>query len=149
MLTNRSAFILPLTLVAYPGPSQNMQPQIIREPPPNLTVPCTSLSLNPSPGIFHTHFFPSDPKQLILVLFNYITLFQSSTVQSLYASAKSILSLLCFLKREGHFCLVTAFIPVLVTIFTIPYNTLFSHPFLLFLKHSLVMTYFFSHDIIF
>ena len=112
MLTKRSASILPSILAAYPGPSQTIQPQIIREPPPNLTIPCTSLSVNPSSGFFHTHFFPSDLKQLILVSSDHITLFQSSTVQSLCASAKSILSLLCFLERKGCFCLVTAFIPV-------------------------------------
>ena len=64
MLMKRSASILPSILVTFPGPSQDIQPQIIRKSPPNLTVHCTSLSLNPSPGIFHTHFFPIWPQMI-------------------------------------------------------------------------------------
>ena len=64
MLMKRSASILPSILVTFPGPSQAIQPQIIRKSPPNLTVCCTSLSLNPSPGIFHTHFFPIWPQMI-------------------------------------------------------------------------------------
>src|SRR5258708_32877368 len=56
-------------------------PHNITCPPPNLSVPSTSLSLRPSPFFFHTHFLPSDPKRLILVSSDQMTLFQSSTVQ--------------------------------------------------------------------
>ena len=45
------------------------------KPPPILSVCCTSLSLNSSPGIFYAHFFLSEPKWLILVSFDQITLF--------------------------------------------------------------------------
>src|SRR5258705_11520768 len=65
---------------AYPTPSHPKQPHNITCPPPNLSVPSTSLSLRPSP-FFHTHFLPSDPKRLILVSSDQMTLFQSSTVQ--------------------------------------------------------------------
>src|SRR5258707_11849681 len=51
--------------------SHPKQPHNITCPPPNLSVPSTSLSLRPSPFFFHTHFLPSDQ----------MTLFQSSTVQ--------------------------------------------------------------------
>ena len=56
-------------------------PQNIRCPPSNLTVSSTSLGLNCSPALFHTHFLPSDPIRLILVSSDHTTLFQSSRVQ--------------------------------------------------------------------
>src|SRR6266478_6542090 len=59
--------------------SHPKQPHNITCPPPNLSVPSTSLSLRPSPFFFHTHFLPSDQ----------MTLFQSSTVQCSWALAKS------------------------------------------------------------
>ena len=37
-------------------PSHPKQPHNITCPPPNLSVPSTSLSLRPSPFFFHTHF---------------------------------------------------------------------------------------------
>ena len=74
-----------------------------------------SLSLSPSPAFFHTHFLPSDPKQLILVSSNQITLFQSSRVLSLCASANSNLALLCFWERNEHFFLTTGFIPAFLS----------------------------------
>ena len=80
-----------------------------------LDRPHTSLALNPSPGIFHTHIFPITPKIIDFGLIWPNNPFQSPTVQSLCASAKSILWLLCFLERKGHFCFVTAFFPVLPT----------------------------------
>src|SRR5579871_4351314 len=82
-----------------------MQPHIIREPPPNFLVSFTSLSLKPSPGFFQTHFLPSDPSLLILVSSDHTTFFQSSRVQCWCARAKSILSLLQFLKKPFQ-CLV-------------------------------------------
>ena len=87
-----------------------MQPHIITDPPPNLTVPFTSLSLRPSPAFFQAHFLPSEPMQLILVSSDHITCFQSSTAQSWWLKAKSNLSLLWCLKRRGCFCFTTAFI---------------------------------------
>ena len=48
-------------LVAYPTPSYIIHPQIMMGPP-NLAVPTTSLTLGPSPGFFHTHLHPSDPR---------------------------------------------------------------------------------------
>src|ERR1700761_7324113 len=44
--------------------------------------------------LFHTHFRPSEPNLLILDSSDHISLFQSATVQSLWAIAKSSLSLL-------------------------------------------------------
>ena len=92
-------------------PSHSMQPHTISDPPPNFLVSCTTLSLNPSPAFFHTHCLPSDPIRLILVSSDQTTFFQSSTVQSLCARAKSILSLLCLAERSGLFLFTTAFIP--------------------------------------
>ena len=83
----------------------------IREPPPNLTVPWTSLSFKPSPSLFHTHRFPSDPKQLNFVSSVHTIFYQSSTVQCWWASAQSMRILLCFLERNGRFRFITAFIP--------------------------------------
>src|SRR3979490_3354464 len=70
-----------------------MQPHTITDPPPNFTVPSTSLSLSPCPALFQAHLLPSDPRQFILVSYYHTTLFQSSRVQSLCLVAKSILSL--------------------------------------------------------
>src|SRR6201999_3551389 len=84
-------------------PHHPIQPHIIKLPPPNFRVPCTSLSLSLSPLSFHTHFLPSDPRQLILVSSNQITLFQSSIVQFSWARAKSILAFLWLLESKGHF----------------------------------------------
>src|ERR1700719_4150786 len=104
--------ILPSILQAYPTPSHIIHPHTITEPPPNFIVPSTNLSPTLfSPCFFHTHFFPSDPNLLILVSSDQTTLFQSSTVQSLCATAKSILSFLCLLLSKGIFFLVTAFRP--------------------------------------
>ena len=46
---------------------------------PLFSGPC---SINPSPTQFPTHCFPSDPILLVLVPYNQITLFQSSTAHS-------------------------------------------------------------------
>src|SRR5882672_1589475 len=81
MSTYWSAFILPSTSASCPTPFQPIHPHTMMFPPPNLTVPCTSLSIKPSPTFFHTHYFPSDPILLILVSSDQMTLFQSSTVQ--------------------------------------------------------------------
>src|SRR6266705_4607020 len=105
MDTQRSPSILPSILQAYPGPSHNMHLQTITDPPPNFTVPLTNLSLRPSPPFFHAHFLPSDPSLLAFVSSDHTTLFQSSTVQSLCPSAKSILALLCLAVRRGFFFL--------------------------------------------
>src|SRR3979490_2092297 len=76
-------------------------------PPPHFTVPCTSLSISPSPACFHTYCFPSDPILLILVTSDQITLFQSSTVHSLCLRAKANHFFLCTAVSNGFF-LVTA-----------------------------------------
>ncbi|KAG2353107.1 hypothetical protein BDR07DRAFT_1434463 [Suillus spraguei] len=81
MSTYCSAFIFPSTSASIPTPFHPIQPHTIKEPPPNLTVPLTSLSVRPSPFFFHTYTFPSDPILLILVSSDHITRFQSSTVQ--------------------------------------------------------------------
>jgi hypothetical protein len=47
------------------------------------------LSLNSSPTFFQTHFLPSNPRWLILVSLNHITLFQFSRVHFLWLFAKS------------------------------------------------------------
>src|SRR6266852_7577360 len=88
-------------------PSQNIQPHIITFPPPNFTVLSTSLSLNGSPTSFHTHFLPSDPRQLILVSSVQRILFQSSIVYSLHLSAHCNLSLLWRALRRGCFLFTT------------------------------------------
>lgn len=68
------------------------QPHIIKFPSPNLTIPCTSLSESPSSAFFHDHILLSDSKQLILVLSDHTTHFQSFRVQCWCARAKSILN---------------------------------------------------------
>ena len=107
----RSPSILPSIQHVYSSLSQSMQPHSITDPPPNFTVPLTSLSLSPSPTLFQAHFLPSDPRWLILVSSDHTTLFQSSRVQSLYLITKSILCFLCFCNRRGLFFFTTAFIP--------------------------------------
>ena len=108
----RSPSILPSILHAYSGPSQNMQPHSITDPPPNFIVPLISLSFSPSLALFQAHFLPSNPRGLILVSSDHTTLFQSFRVQSLCLIAKSILFFLCFCNRRGFFFFTTAFIPV-------------------------------------
>src|SRR6266850_5470287 len=80
MDTYWSASIFPSTSARWPTPFHPIQPHTMMFPPPNLTVPCTSLSISPSPACFHTHSLPSDPNLLLLVSSDEITLFQSSTV---------------------------------------------------------------------
>src|SRR5882757_5716130 len=82
-----SPSILPSILHAYPTPSHSMHPHTITDPPPNLRVPPTCLSLSPSPAFFQAHFLPSDPSLLIFVSSDHTTLFQSSTVQCWCARA--------------------------------------------------------------
>src|ERR1700722_5867570 len=107
-----SASIFPSILVAYPMPSQNIQPHIITFPPPNFTVLSISLSIKGSPTSFHTHFLPSDPRRLILVSSVHTTLFQSSIVYSLHLSAHCNLSLLWRADRRGRFLFTTGCKPI-------------------------------------
>src|SRR5882757_4409360 len=109
MSTYWSASILPSTSASCPTPFQPIHPHTMMFPPPNFTVPWTSLSINPSPTCFHTHCFPSDPILLILVSSDQITLFQSSTVHSLCLKAKANLFFLCATVSNGFFFFVTAF----------------------------------------
>src|SRR5437588_3232371 len=109
MATYCSASILLSTSLRTPTPFHLMQSHIISEPPPNLTVPLTSLAFSPSPLFFHTYSCPSDPILLILVSSDHITLFQSSTVQCWYLRAKANLLLLLPLESRGFFFFTTAF----------------------------------------
>src|SRR5215813_630530 len=108
MFTYWSAFIFPSTSTSCPTPFHPIQPHTIIFPPPNLTVPWTSLLINLCPTCFHTHFFPSDPNLLTLVSSDQITLFQSSTVHSLYFKAKANHFLLWAAVSNGFFFFVTA-----------------------------------------
>ena len=54
---------LSINPTCHPAPSHVMHPHI-KDPPPNFFVPCTNLSLKPSPSFFHTHILPSDPNNL-------------------------------------------------------------------------------------
>ena len=54
--------IHPTINLANKANSQVIQPHIMREPPPNFRIPSTSLSLRPSPVLFHAHLHPSDPR---------------------------------------------------------------------------------------
>ena len=101
MATYCSAFILSSTSLKIHIPFHPMQPYTISEPPPNLTIFWTSLAISPSPLLFHTYSCPSDPILLILVLFDHITLFQSSTVLYIYLRAKANLLCLWPLERCG------------------------------------------------
>ena len=84
----------------YLDPCGTLYRHIITFPPPNFCVPSTSLSFNSSPTSFKIHFLPSDPRWLILVSSDHITLSQSSKVHSLWLSAKSSLSFWwCFLRK--------------------------------------------------
>src|SRR3954451_13669356 len=85
-----------------------MQPQIIIFPSSNLTVPWTSLSINPCPACFYIHCFPSDPNLLILVSSDQITFCQSSRVHSLCFKAKINHCFLCTAVSNGFFFFVTA-----------------------------------------
>jgi len=58
--------ILPSILTANPGPFHIMQPQIIREPPPNFWVLQPAVT-EPLSCLFPDPFPPSDPNLLILV----------------------------------------------------------------------------------
>src|SRR6266550_7946908 len=89
MVTYRSPSTLPSILQAIPGPSHIIHPHTITDPPPNFTVPCTSLSLKPSPAFFQAHFLPSDPRRFILVSSDHTTLFQASTVYALVSKVAS------------------------------------------------------------
>src|SRR3954465_1214629 len=77
-------------------------------PPPNLTVPWTSLSINPCSACFYIHCFPSDPNLLILVSSDQITFYQSSRVHSLCFKAKTNYFFLCTAVSNGFFFFVTA-----------------------------------------
>ena len=103
-----SAFIFPSTSASLLIPSQPSQPHTMIFHPPNLTVPWTSLSINPSPVFFHTHCLPSDAILLVLVSSDQITLFQSSTVHSLYFKAKFKHFFLCIALSNGFFFFITA-----------------------------------------
>src|SRR3954453_22272182 len=71
--------------------------------PDNFNVGLTVRSERPSPGLFHTQCFPSDPKRLIFVSSDQTTCIQSSTVQCWCAMAKSSLALLWRAESNG-FC---------------------------------------------
>jgi len=109
MATYCSASILPSTSLKTPTPFHPIHPQTISEPPPNLTVPLTSLEISPSPFFFHTYSCPSDPILLILVSSDHITLLQSSTVQCWYLRAKANLFFLWPVESNGFFFFTTAF----------------------------------------
>ena len=49
-----------INLGGKPAPFQVMHPQIMIDPPSNLTVPSSCLLLSLSPGFFHTHLHPYD-----------------------------------------------------------------------------------------
>jgi hypothetical protein len=87
-----------------------MQPHIMREPPPCLTVGSTSLLERPSPAFFQAHFLASEPRRLILVSSEKMTHFQSK-VQWRYLVAESKQAFLCLVERKGCFCLTTGFRP--------------------------------------
>src|SRR3979490_3301407 len=93
---------------SFPTPFQPIQPHTMMFPPPNFTVPCTSLSIGPSPACFHTHCFPYYPILLILVSSDQIPLFQFSTVHSLCLRAKANRFFLCTAVSNGFFFFVTA-----------------------------------------
>src|SRR5204863_9491839 len=102
----------PSILVAYPIPSQPIQPHTITFPPPNFCVPSTSLSFNSSPTSFQTHFLPSDPMRLILVSSDHITCFQSSNVHSRWLWAKCNRARWWAGLRNGRFFFTTGLKPV-------------------------------------
>jgi len=97
-----SAFILPSMSHNIPIPFHPIQPHTIKFPPPNLTVPFTSLSPSWSPAFFYTYSWSSNPSLLTLVSSDQIALFQSSTVQCWCFKAKASLFFL-ELVTEGVF----------------------------------------------
>src|SRR5258706_11915911 len=96
-----------------------MQPQTIRDPPPNLTVPLTWWSCRPDPGFFHTQDLPSDPILLILVSSDQTTLPQSSRVQCWCSKANSSCLLLWVFERKGFFFFTADLRPALLSAFLI------------------------------
>ena len=109
MATYCLASILPSTSLKTPTPFHPIQPHTISDPPPNLTIPWTSLEVSPSLFLFHTYSCTSDPILLILVSSDQRTLFQSSTVQCWYLRAKANLLFLWETERRGFFFFTTAF----------------------------------------
>src|SRR5215203_5717831 len=82
----------------YPTPFEVMQLQIMSDPTPFL-VAFTSCGVMKVPeSLVHAHLLPSDPNLLIFVSSEKITLFQSSTVQSLCAFANDNRSFRFFLR---------------------------------------------------
>jgi hypothetical protein len=73
------ASIHPSTSVTLPTLFLSIQPHTMMFPPPNFTVPWTSLSINLSTTCFHINCSPYDPILLTLVSPDQITLFQPST----------------------------------------------------------------------
>src|SRR4030081_1329789 len=85
--------MLPMIFVRYPVPCAVMQPQTISEPPPCLTVGRQVRLDNVSPRCFQHHTRPSEPRRLILLSSDTTTLYQYSTVQSLWRMANSMRAL--------------------------------------------------------
>src|SRR5229473_5420319 len=89
---------LSYTLPAHTSPYHNLSSPKLHSP----------LNINPSPTCFHTHCFPSDPILLIFVSSDQTTLFQFSTVHSMYFKAKAKHFFLCIAMSNGFFFFVTA-----------------------------------------
>ncbi|KAJ1571265.1 hypothetical protein NDA12_004111 [Ustilago hordei] len=64
-----------------PTPSHVIQPQIMMQLLPNLTISLTSLLLKPA-FLIQQNCLPSSPKKLIFISSDHTTFFQSSTVMS-------------------------------------------------------------------
>jgi hypothetical protein len=102
MNTYYSAFILPFTSASIPTPFQLMHSKTIKEPPPNFTFSWAFLSCRGSPLVVHTSIHPFDPILLCFVLFDQITLVQSSTVQFLYSGSKNRLDVWMFFTKVNN-----------------------------------------------
>ncbi len=84
--TYLSESILPSFSASFPASFQSIHPHTMMFLPQKFHCFLDPPSINPSLTYFHTHCFPSDPIVLVLVSYDQITLFQSSTAQSTASS---------------------------------------------------------------
>src|SRR5258707_9595206 len=77
-----SESILPSFSASFPASFQSIHPHTMMFLPQKFHCFLDPPSINPSVTYFHTHCFPSDQIVLVLVSYDQITLFQSSTAQS-------------------------------------------------------------------
>src|SRR5258705_13652910 len=84
--TSLSESILPSSSASFLASFQSIDPHTMMFLPKKFHCFLDPPSINPSLTYFLTHCFPSDPISFVLVSYDQITLFQSSTAQSTASS---------------------------------------------------------------